>query len=171
MSAKQSVEWELAGETEVLGENLPLCPLQIPLDQTRARTRAAAVGSQRLTAWAMARPFWFVTFVPKYLNTAIVLKYVSTVFIQYYDFLQYSSGKAWIYSYIFLRLNNWRWKYSFDSYDCFSVEKNTVLPVDILGLPQLYRPSFSNSNDIIFITSVEFSRLLCKFTVSKIWHK
>jgi hypothetical protein len=28
----------------------PLCPPQIPLDQTRARTRAAAVGSQRLTA-------------------------------------------------------------------------------------------------------------------------
>jgi hypothetical protein len=33
-----------------------LCPPQIPLDQTRARTRAAAVGSQRLTAWSMARP-------------------------------------------------------------------------------------------------------------------
>jgi hypothetical protein len=28
----------------------PLCPPQIPLDQTRARTRAAAMGSQRLTA-------------------------------------------------------------------------------------------------------------------------
>jgi hypothetical protein len=28
----------------------PLCPPQIPLDQTRGRTRAAAVGSQRLTA-------------------------------------------------------------------------------------------------------------------------
>jgi hypothetical protein len=28
----------------------PLYPPQIPLDQTRARTRAAAVGSQRLTA-------------------------------------------------------------------------------------------------------------------------
>jgi hypothetical protein len=28
----------------------PLCPQQIPLDHTRARTRAAAVGSQRLTA-------------------------------------------------------------------------------------------------------------------------
>jgi hypothetical protein len=28
----------------------PLCPPQIPLDQTRARTRAAAVGNQRLTA-------------------------------------------------------------------------------------------------------------------------
>jgi hypothetical protein len=34
----------------------PLCPPQTPHDQTRARTRAAAVGSQRLTAWAMARP-------------------------------------------------------------------------------------------------------------------
>jgi hypothetical protein len=28
----------------------PLCPPQVPHDQTRARTRAAAVGSQRLTA-------------------------------------------------------------------------------------------------------------------------
>jgi hypothetical protein len=28
----------------------PLCPPQIQIDQTRARTRAAAVGSQRLTA-------------------------------------------------------------------------------------------------------------------------
>jgi hypothetical protein len=27
----------------------PLCPPQIPLDKTRARTRASAVGSQRLT--------------------------------------------------------------------------------------------------------------------------
>jgi hypothetical protein len=35
----------LAGETEVLGENLPA-----PSCHTRARTRAAAVGSQRLTA-------------------------------------------------------------------------------------------------------------------------
>jgi hypothetical protein len=32
-----------------------LCPPQIPHDQTRARTRAAAVGSRRLTAWAMAQ--------------------------------------------------------------------------------------------------------------------
>jgi hypothetical protein len=31
----------------------PLCPPQIPLD----KTRAAAVGSQRITAWAMARPY------------------------------------------------------------------------------------------------------------------
>jgi hypothetical protein len=39
----------MAGESEVLGENLPLCPAQIPLDHTRARTRTPAVGSQRLT--------------------------------------------------------------------------------------------------------------------------
>jgi hypothetical protein len=35
---------------------VPLCPLQIPHDLIKARTRAAAVGNQRLTAWAMARP-------------------------------------------------------------------------------------------------------------------
>jgi hypothetical protein len=35
----------------------PLCPPQIPLDQTRARTRTTTVGSQRLTAWATARPY------------------------------------------------------------------------------------------------------------------
>jgi hypothetical protein len=34
---------------------VPLCPLQTP-HAARARTRAAAVGSQRLTAWATARP-------------------------------------------------------------------------------------------------------------------
>jgi hypothetical protein len=42
----------------------PLRPPQIPHDQTRARTRAAAVGSQRLTAWAMARPFIQLTIRP-----------------------------------------------------------------------------------------------------------
>jgi hypothetical protein len=35
---------------------VPLCPPQIPHDLTWDRTRAVAVGSQRLTAWAMARP-------------------------------------------------------------------------------------------------------------------
>jgi hypothetical protein len=34
---------------------VPLCPPQIP-HAARTRTRAAAVGSQRLTAWATARP-------------------------------------------------------------------------------------------------------------------
>jgi hypothetical protein len=34
----------------------PLCLSKIPLDLAWARTRAAAMESQRLTAWAMARP-------------------------------------------------------------------------------------------------------------------
>jgi hypothetical protein len=55
---EQLAEWRLAGETEVLGENMPqrhFVHHKIPHDQTQARTPAAAVGSQRLTAWAMAR--------------------------------------------------------------------------------------------------------------------
>jgi hypothetical protein len=43
----------------VLGEDLPQSHFvhhKIPRDQTRVWTRAAAVGSLRLTAWAMARP-------------------------------------------------------------------------------------------------------------------
>jgi hypothetical protein len=35
---------------------IQLCPPQIPHDLTWARTRAAAVGSRRLTARAVARP-------------------------------------------------------------------------------------------------------------------
>jgi hypothetical protein len=34
----------------------PLCPPQIPHEQTRTRIWAAAVGSRWLTTWAMARP-------------------------------------------------------------------------------------------------------------------
>jgi hypothetical protein len=49
----------------------PLCPPQIPLDQTRDRTRAAAVGSQRLTAWAMARPL-FRHYTGHYLSFQII---------------------------------------------------------------------------------------------------
>jgi hypothetical protein len=36
---------------------VPFCPPHIPHDLTRARTWAAAVGSQRLATWAMARPW------------------------------------------------------------------------------------------------------------------
>jgi hypothetical protein len=56
---EQLVEWGLAGETEVLGENLPQRHFvhKIPHDQTRA----AAMESQRLTAWAMARPLRHLT--------------------------------------------------------------------------------------------------------------
>jgi hypothetical protein len=51
----------------------PLCSPQIPLDKTRAGNRAAAVGSQRLTAWAIARPFpCLVTYTLVHLVTAIL---------------------------------------------------------------------------------------------------
>jgi hypothetical protein len=44
-------------ETEVLGENLSLCHfLHHKSHKVWARTRDAAVGRRRLTAWAMARP-------------------------------------------------------------------------------------------------------------------
>jgi hypothetical protein len=47
MIVERQIECRLVGETEVLGENLPqrhFCPSQNP------KTRAAAVGSRRLTA-------------------------------------------------------------------------------------------------------------------------
>jgi hypothetical protein len=51
MNVVQSVEWELAGETEVLGENLPQYHFVDHIsNMTWARTRFAAVGSRRLTA-------------------------------------------------------------------------------------------------------------------------
>jgi hypothetical protein len=39
---------------------VPLCLPQIPHDLTWARTLAAAVGSPRLTAWAVARPKFYL---------------------------------------------------------------------------------------------------------------
>lgn len=53
------VEWELGKETELLGKKsapFPLDPLQILYELTWDQTRAAAVGSRRLFAWAMTQP-------------------------------------------------------------------------------------------------------------------
>jgi hypothetical protein len=64
MIVEQLVEWRLAGETEVLGENLPqrhFVHHKSHMARPGLEPRAAAVGSQRLTAWAMARPSWNVT--------------------------------------------------------------------------------------------------------------
>jgi hypothetical protein len=57
MMMEKLVEW-LAGETQVLGGNLPQCCFVHHKNHMPARTQtwAAAVGSQRLTAWATARP-------------------------------------------------------------------------------------------------------------------
>jgi hypothetical protein len=59
---EQLVEWRLAGETEILGETLPqhhFVHHKSHMTRPGLQPRAAAVGSQRLTAWAMARPFHF----------------------------------------------------------------------------------------------------------------
>jgi hypothetical protein len=59
MTVEQLVEWRLAGETEVLGENLPqrhFVHYKSHMTRPGLEPRAAAVGSERLTAWAMARP-------------------------------------------------------------------------------------------------------------------
>jgi hypothetical protein len=65
------MECRLAGETEVLGENLPnptFVHHKIPHDKTRVWTRTAAVESRRLTAWAMARPYrsFFYFFITRF---------------------------------------------------------------------------------------------------------
>jgi hypothetical protein len=59
MSVEQSVEWELAGEAEVLWENLPQCQfvhLKSHMTWPGSESGAAEVENRRLTAWAMARP-------------------------------------------------------------------------------------------------------------------
>jgi hypothetical protein len=58
MIVEQLVEWRLAGETEVLEENLPqrhFAHHKSHMTSPGLEPRDAAVGSQRLTAWAMAR--------------------------------------------------------------------------------------------------------------------
>jgi hypothetical protein len=56
---EQLVEWRLAVETQVLGENLPqhhFVHHKSYMSRPGLEPRAVAVGSQRLTAWVMARP-------------------------------------------------------------------------------------------------------------------
>jgi hypothetical protein len=58
----------------------PLCPPQIPLDQTRDWNRAAAVGSPRLTASAMARPSHVLT-TPCFEPFLAVISYITACLI------------------------------------------------------------------------------------------
>jgi hypothetical protein len=57
---------------------VPLCPRQISHDLTWDRTRAAAVGSQRLTAWAMERPLKLFAIV---LIIRLNTHYINTIYI------------------------------------------------------------------------------------------
>jgi hypothetical protein len=63
---EKAVEWNLQGKTEVLGgekpDPVPLWPPKGPHGVTWDWTRASAVGGQRLTAWAVARPISILTF-------------------------------------------------------------------------------------------------------------
>jgi hypothetical protein len=49
--------------TRIKPAPVPLCPPQIPHKLTWARTRVATIGSRRLTAWAMIRPYSSITSV------------------------------------------------------------------------------------------------------------
>jgi hypothetical protein len=51
---------------------VPLCLPQIPYDLTRAQIRTSAMGNQRLTAWAMARPYPSVTH--HYFESCLIIK-------------------------------------------------------------------------------------------------
>jgi hypothetical protein len=65
MIVEKQMECRLAGETEYLGKNLPqrhICPTQNPTWTDPVLNPGAAVGSRRLTAWAMARPKFTVTY-------------------------------------------------------------------------------------------------------------
>jgi hypothetical protein len=56
------MECRLAGETDVLGENLPqrhFCPSQNITWPDPGFDTGRRVGNRRLTAWAMARPLVF----------------------------------------------------------------------------------------------------------------
>jgi hypothetical protein len=56
---------------------VPLCPPQT-LHAARTRTRAAAVGNQRLTAWATARPWSRPNYLEWYLRSRTVKHWVSS---------------------------------------------------------------------------------------------
>jgi hypothetical protein len=79
MIVEQLVEWRLAGETEVLGENVPqrhLVHHKSHMARPGLEPRAAAVGSQRLTAWAMARPS--VELSRHFINSPLVYILIAT---------------------------------------------------------------------------------------------
>jgi hypothetical protein len=68
MIAEKQMECRLAGETEVPGENLPQRHQNIPHDQTRVWTRAAAVGSRSYGAVKFCSKLLFHKLGPRFKN-------------------------------------------------------------------------------------------------------
>jgi hypothetical protein len=81
----------------------PLCALQIPLDQTRDRTRAAAVGSQQLTALAMVRPCVFSSYNVCYVEGDFI-SVLKTILLP--RFIRFHFHTFWILKYGTLRKFN-----------------------------------------------------------------
>jgi hypothetical protein len=66
---------------------VPFCPSHIPHDLTWAATRAAVVGSRRLTAWATARPILQVTPFDYWLDFVVFLSISKRISVNYSCFL------------------------------------------------------------------------------------
>jgi hypothetical protein len=80
---------------------VPLCPPQT-LHVVRTRTRAAAVGSQWLTAWATARPIWVVsTANDENSNKNSSWKYVYCIWVRLctlFEFMPFAFSEQSVYS-------------------------------------------------------------------------
>jgi hypothetical protein len=76
------VECNWQEKTEVLGKKpvpVPLCPPQIPHGPTRDRTWASAMRGRVLTAWAMARPFNWLTMKAEVCKWHVCVELINTV--------------------------------------------------------------------------------------------
>jgi hypothetical protein len=78
MNMEQLVEWKLAGDTEVFREDMPQYPfVQHKSYVTWDITRAIALGSRRLTAWAI---MYLLRHISDYIFPLTTLLLRSTIF-------------------------------------------------------------------------------------------
>jgi hypothetical protein len=80
MIVEQLVEWRLAGETDVLGENLPqrhFVHHKSHMTRPGLEPWAATVGSLWLTVWAVARPYFICLNVLDYWYEDIILRLIT----------------------------------------------------------------------------------------------
>jgi hypothetical protein len=79
MSVEQSVEWELVGETEVVGVNLPQC--HFVHHKSHTTWPDLEPRQPRLTAWAMARPQHNSNFKYNLLQNTVYRVYLRISFV------------------------------------------------------------------------------------------